>query len=65
MEQLVELLPFLIPLIVLELALMVVALADLLRRERTRNLSKGVWILIVVFIQIFGPIAYFLAGREE
>ncbi|NPV07601.1 MAG: PLDc_N domain-containing protein [Anaerolineae bacterium] len=44
---------------------MVVALADLLRRERTRNLSKGVWILIVVFIQIFGPIAYFLAGREE
>ncbi|MGI6206606.1 MAG: PLD nuclease N-terminal domain-containing protein [Anaerolineae bacterium] len=65
MEELTEFLPLIIPILLLELALMVVALVDLLRRERTRNLPKWAWILIVVLFQIIGPIAYFLAGRED
>ena len=30
-----------------------------------RGGSKLVWVLIIVFINILGPIIYFVAGREE
>lgn len=53
------------PLLVLQLALMIWALADLLRRRSTRNLSVPVWIVIVIIVNFFGPIAYFLFGRAE
>ena len=37
MEQIRQFLPFLIPIIILQLVLLVVALLDLARRERTRG----------------------------
>ena len=64
METLNELLPFLIPVILLQIALMVVALVDLVRRERTRG-PKWVWALVIVFFNLIGPIVYLLFGREE
>lgn len=54
----------LVPLIIIELSLMVVALVDLARREAIRGGSKLVWVLVIVFINIIGPIAYLLWGRE-
>ncbi len=63
-EELSRFLPFLIPVIVLQVALMLVALIDLLRRERTRG-PKWVWLLVILFVNLFGPIAYFILGREE
>ena len=64
METLKELLPLLIPVILLELALMAVALVDLVRRERTRG-PKWAWVLVIVFVNLIGPILYLLLGREE
>jgi hypothetical protein len=64
MIELKALLPFLIPIILLELALLVIALVDLIRRERTKG-PKWAWALVIVLINIFGPIAYLLFGREE
>ena len=64
MDTLSELLPFLIPIILLELALMAVALVDLVRRERTRG-PKWVWVIVIVFLNLIGPIAYLILGREE
>ncbi|MGD9406222.1 MAG: PLD nuclease N-terminal domain-containing protein [Anaerolineae bacterium] len=64
METLKELLPLLIPVILLELALMAVALVDLFHRERTRG-PKWAWALVIVFINLIGPILYLLLGREE
>ena len=64
MDTLSELLPFLIPIILLELALMAVALVDLLRRERTRG-PKWVWAIVIVFLNLIGPIVYLIFGREE
>jgi DMSO reductase anchor subunit len=64
MEILQKYLPLLIPLIVIQLALMIVALADILRREKTRG-PKWLWVLIVVFGEMIGPILYFVVGREE
>lgn len=64
METLKELLPFLIPVILLQLALMAVALVDLARRERT-NGPKWVWVLVIVFGELLGPVVYLLFGRKE
>ncbi len=64
MEQLRELLPFLIPILLLQLGLMAVALVDLARRERTRG-PKWAWVLIILCVNLIGPIIYFVFGREE
>ncbi|HEU5325555.1 MAG TPA: PLD nuclease N-terminal domain-containing protein [Candidatus Limnocylindria bacterium] len=61
-----EILPFLIPLIVLQLALMAVGLYDLTRPDRrVKGGNKLVWGLVIVFGQMIGPLAYFLFGRED
>jgi len=61
-----ELLPLLIPLILLQLTLLVVGLFDLTRPERrVKGDNKLVWGLVIVFGQLLGPLAYFLFGREE
>jgi hypothetical protein len=58
-------LAILVPLIVLQLVLLVVALYDLTRpNRRVRGDSKVVWALIIIFVSTIGPILYFLAGRE-
>jgi hypothetical protein len=43
---------------------MLAALIDLLRRERTKG-PKWVWVLVVVLVNLVGPIVYLLFGREE
>jgi hypothetical protein len=57
-------LPLLLPIVVLEWGLMLAALIDLLRRERTKG-PKWVWVLVVVLVNLVGPIVYWLFGREE
>ena len=63
-DQLMKLLPLLIPLFLIQLGLMITALVDLLKREKTKG-PKWMWIIIVVFVNIIGPIIYFVVGREE
>jgi len=57
-------LPLLIPVIILELGLMIAALIDLIKREKTKG-PKWVWALVIVLVNLFGPIVYFLVGRDE
>ena len=64
MDKIMEYLPLLIPVFLIELTLMVIALVDLLRREKTQG-PKWVWLLVILFVQIFGPIAYMIFGRQE
>lgn len=64
MQRILELLPYLIPILLLQLVLIVVALIDLARRERTRG-PKWLWVLIILFVNLIGPIIYFVVGREE
>ena len=54
----------LIPLALLELGLLVWALVDIARRPRVRG-NKVVWILVVVLVNIIGPIIYFIFGRLD
>lgn len=61
-----EIVLLLLPVLVIQLGLLVLALRDLLRPERrVRGDSKLMWGLIIVVVNIIGPILYFLVGREE
>ena len=62
-EQVIALL---VPIVLIQLGLMVAALIDLERDERrVRGGSKLVWAVVIVFVNVIGPILYFVAGREE
>jgi hypothetical protein len=61
-----QILPLLIPLIAIQLLLDAVCLVDLLRDDRrVRGGNKGLWAVIILFLQYVGPIAYLLVGRIE
>ncbi|MCA9898091.1 MAG: PLDc_N domain-containing protein [Anaerolineales bacterium] len=64
MEFITNNLPLLIPIFLIQLALIVFALLDLARRENTRG-PKWVWVLVILFVNFIGPIIYFLVGRED
>ena len=49
---------------VIQLLLVVVALIDLVRVKST-NGPKWMWALIIVFINIIGPVVYFILGRRN
>lgn len=61
-----QILLLLTPVVLVQLGLLILALRDLLRPERrVRGDSKLMWGVIIVVINIIGPILYFLVGREE
>jgi hypothetical protein len=64
MDRFREFIPFLVPVLVIQLALLVAALVDLIRRPSTRG-PKWVWALVILFINIIGPIVYFTFGRVD
>jgi hypothetical protein len=64
LADLQKFIPFLIPVLIIQLVLMISALVDLSRREHTRG-PKWVWVLIIVLVNYIGPIIYFVAGRED
>ena len=64
METLRPLIPFLIPVFLLQIGLLVFALLDLNRRARV-NGPKPMWVAIIVLVQIVGPILYFVLGRTD
>jgi DMSO reductase anchor subunit len=64
MDRLMKYLPLILPLLLIQLVLMIVALVDILRREKTRG-PKWLWVTVVVLGEMIGPILYFVIGREE
>lgn len=65
LEVLQEYLPVLLPLVIVELVLMVTALVHVLKHNTYRFGNKVMWAIIVVVIQIFGPVIYFVCGRGD
>jgi hypothetical protein len=62
--QIKPFIPFLIPVLIIQLVLIVVALLDLVRREKTRG-PKWVWAIVILFVNYIGPILYFVIGRQD
>ena len=63
-ELLRTLLPLLIPILLVQLALIAAALWDLYHREKTRG-PKIVCVFIILFVNFIGPIVYFVFGRDQ
>jgi hypothetical protein len=60
-----QLIGLLAPIALIQLGLMAFALYDLVRRERVRGGNKWAWGILVIFVNLIGPILYLLLGREE
>lgn len=52
------------PLLILQLILAIVAIIDIVRIHETRG-PKWMWIIISLFVNTLGPIAYFIFGRKN
>jgi hypothetical protein len=61
-----QILLLLTPVIVIEIGLIIYALRDLLRPERTvRGDSKLMWGILICVVSLVGPILYLTVGRRE
>ena len=60
-----EIILLVIPLVVIQLGLLGFALYDLVKRNRVRVGNKLLWGVVIVLVNIIGPILYLTIGREE
>lgn len=63
MTDVIQLLQLLWPLLVLQFILLVVALVAWFKTDETKG-PKWVWLLVILFANIIGPILFFLIGRR-
>src|SRR5699024_1651964 len=52
------------PFIIIQVILLITALVDLIKRPQTLG-PKWLWAIIIICINILGPILYFIIGRKE
>jgi len=57
-------LPIILPLLVIDLILIIIALIDLYRNRYTRE-NILIWVLVIIFMNTIGPILYFIIGRKD
>ncbi|GAB2488288.1 PLD nuclease N-terminal domain-containing protein [Alkalibacterium psychrotolerans] len=65
MQNITEYLPILIPLFILQLILLVTAIIHLVKNDRLTQQNKIIWALVIVFVNIIGPIIYLIFGRKD
>lgn len=53
-----------LPILIIQLILLFVAIIDLIKIPQT-NGPKWLWGLIIVFVNLIGPILYFVIGRKQ
>ena len=63
MDALLEMLPLLVPILVLDAALAVAAALHVLRHPHYRFGSKAFWLVVVIVFLLIGPVTYFVVGR--
>lgn len=66
MNELTEFLPFLIPLVVVEFGLLAYTIWHILSHKTYKRGNRALWlILAIVGMQFWGPILYFILGKED
>ena len=65
MPNLMQYLPFLIPIALIQLGLLAAALVHILRHTTYKAGNRVLWIIIVVVFNIIGPILYFVIGKGD
>ena len=64
MEAIRPYIALIVPLLIIQVTLMVIALLDLRKQAKTRG-PRQLWLLIIIFVNLIGPILYFVVGKEE
>ena len=66
MDKIMEFLPFLIPLMIAEFALLSFTLYHILTHKHYKRGNRTLWLIItIVLMNFIGPILYFLLGKED
>lgn len=66
MDKIKEFLPFLIPLIIVEFALLSYTLYHILTHKYYRRGNRTLWLAVTIIgMNFVGPILYFLLGKED
>ena len=61
-----EFLPFLIPLLIVELGLLGYTLHHILTHDTYKRGNRALWLVVtIVCMNFVGPILYFLLGKED
>ena len=61
-----ELLPFLIPLVIIQFGLLGYTIHHILTHDKYKKGSRKMWLIIsIVLCNFIGPILYFVLGKED
>ena len=66
MDNIMEILPFLIPLAIAEFALLGYTLYHILTHKNYKRGNRTLWLVVTIIgMEFIGPILYFVLGKED
>lgn len=66
MDKIIEFLPFLIPLLIVQLALLGYTLHHILTHKTYKRGNRALWLVVTIVLTNFiGPILYLVLGKED
>lgn len=66
MNKLIDFLPFLIPLVIVQFTLLAYTLHHILTHNTYKRGNRTLWLIVtIVLMNYVGPILYFLFGKED
>lgn len=61
-----EILPFLIPLVIMQFVLLIVTIRHILTHKTYKRGSRVLWLTVsIIGMEFIGPVLYFLFGKED
>ena len=63
-EEIMRFLPFLVPIILIQVGLTIASLVSALRSQSFRTGSRALWV-VLSFVSFIGPILYFTIGSDR
>ena len=64
-SDITQYLPFLIPLALIEVGLMVAALIHIFTHKTYKVGNRVLWVIVSIVLSTIGPILYFIIGRDD
>ena len=65
LDTIQELVPLLLPIILIDLGFRIYAIIDIIKEERkVRGNNKIIWLIVIALVN-FGWVVYFLLGRDD
>ena len=65
MNEITEMLPFLIPLALAQYGLMAYAVIHILTHKTYKRGNRALWLVLSILVNFIGPILYFVLGKED